>query len=78
MSADARDVPRALTDEDAPLFIPLTSAEYLALQQLARATSREAGQYAQWLVRLALARRLRLTPAEADETELLVPPEITS
>jgi hypothetical protein len=65
---------KATVDEDAPLNVPLTSAEYMALEQMAHGTSREIRQYAQWLLRLALARRLRLVPADADELELLYPP----
>jgi hypothetical protein len=50
-------MPRALPDETS-LSVPLTDDEYQRLRAVARRTSREAGQYAQWLLRQLLAGRL--------------------
>lgn len=59
-------MPRPLPGEDARLTIPLRETEYLELQALSRRTSREAAQFTQWLIRLAIARQLHLAVNELE------------
>ena len=67
-------MPRALPGEDVRLNIPLRGTEYQDLQQISRRTSREPGQFAQWLLRLVLAGQLRVA---VDELAALEPEQLT-
>lgn len=53
-----------------PFLVRLSQTEFRDAEQLARSTSRELDQFASWLLRMALARRLRIAPGDDDADDL--------